>query len=236
MRAHRFTVDGLRFFHEFLDSQTTENPQGWSLAALVDPALTSPLEQDLELELRHFDSRLQLAQYLDESFLACDLRPATDDKCFWAWVAAYYFEHVCPKGRNGAWSPGARQRWIPESGDWRRYYRHLFAGPWGIYKAHREQPARALAVLCQPPGRPGDVVEQLASRHKVVTSPAVLQFATEVFVDRATGKLRRGAGGKGTGSARRLIAVLDQFDLTWDFDVVGAKQLHLLLPTEFTRS
>jgi hypothetical protein len=183
--------------------------------------------------MQEFSSRLELSRYLDSKFGASGYKPAVDDKALWAWIACFYFERVCPKARGGGWAPGARQRWIPESGDWRRYYRHLFAGPWGIYRAHRDKPGRALALLCQPPGRPGDVVEQLASRQKVVTSRTLLQFATNAFVDPKSGRLRRGAGGKGAGSARRLIDVLDQFDLTWDFDVIGDEGLDRLLPKEF---
>ena len=107
------------------------------------------------------------------------------------------------------------------------------AGPYGIYRAHRDHPERALALLCQHPGRPGELVEQLASRQQVVTNSAIVGTATRLFVDSGTRKLRKNSGGKGKGSPRRLVAVLDQFDVTWDLSSLTELELADMLPEEF---
>ena len=73
--------------------------------------------------------------------------------------------------------PGALARHIPEPGNFQRYYRHLLAGPYRIYRAHRDDPQRALALLCQPLDSPGDVVEQLASRQELVTNRGIMELA-----------------------------------------------------------
>jgi hypothetical protein len=90
-----------------------------------------------------------------------------------------------------------------------------------------------MAVLCQRPGRPGDLVEQLASRQQVVTNPMLMQIATDWFVDSATGQQRRNANSKGPGGPRRFIDVLNQFDLTWDLSLIPADEFRARLPPEF---
>ena len=82
---------------------------------------------------------------------------------------------------------------------------------------------------------PGDVVEQLASRQEVVTNPGILELATKLYVDSATQRIKRGAGGKSGGSARRLYDVIEQFDLTWDLYASSGDELAAVMPKEFAR-
>jgi len=90
-----------------------------------------------------------------------------------------------------------------------------------------------MAVLCQRPGRPGDLVEQLASRQQVVTNPTIMQVATDRYVDPSTNKQLPSANSKGPGGARRFIDVLSQFDVTWDLSMMSPGDLHAHLPKEF---
>jgi hypothetical protein len=187
------------------------------------------------LARREFGTRFELAEYLHKRFSESDFRPQRLDAALWAWIACFYFREICPVSR-GIPQPGSAPRWIPLSSDWRRYYRHLVAGPYGIYHAHRDAPTRALAVLCQRPGRPGDLVEQLASRQQVVTNPMIMQVATDWFVDPTTGQQRRNANSKGPGGPRRFIDVVSQFDLTWDLSMISAAEFRARLPQEFRRT
>ena len=93
-----------------------------------------------------------------------------------------------------------------------------------------------MALLCQKPGRPGDLVEQLASRQQLVTNAAIMQTATDCFVDPVKGTQRKSANSKGTGGARRFVAVLSQFDVTWDLSMLSASGLQAMLPREFSAS
>lgn len=104
-----------------------------------------------------------------------------------------------------------------------------------IYRAHRDRPQVALALLAGPLAKPGEVVEQFAARMEWVTNPSVMEVVTSLYLDKAKGKLRRGAGGKGRGSARRLAAILWQFDRTFDLYSVPPMQLIGMLPGEFER-
>lgn len=236
MKLSRFTPTGIGVFQAFLDSLNTGTHLPWPESALADSAYSEIATEDVDLEFRSFNSRFELAKYLHEAFDSGGFRALSGDSGLWAWIACHYFREICPRAKGGELKPGASPRWIPRSGDFRRYYRHLVAGPFFVYQAHKDHPERAMALLCQRPGRPGDLVEQLASRQQVVTNATIMQVATELFVDRATGQQRKNANRKGRGGPRRLIDVLGQFDVTWDMSLMTADQLRDRLPPEFKES
>lgn len=233
MELRRFNEAGIRAFSDFIDFCTSDQPKPYPESALTSPIQSEPVCDDVELERRSFASRYELAEYLNNQFEAADFRPTRNDTGLWSWLACFYFREICPKSRGGAWDPGKSARWIPRSNDFRRYYRHLIAGPYAIYRTHRDDPLRAMAALCQRPGRPGDLVEQLASRQQIITNPGIMQVATDWFVDLSTGQQNKMANSKKAGGARRFIDVLGQFDITWDLSMMPADALHNLLPKEF---
>jgi hypothetical protein len=232
MVVRRLNAKGIASFQAFLDSCTADVPLPWPESILSDPDSSEPIEGSVELESRGFASRFEMAEYLHTQFELAGFRPKRTDAGLWAWIACFFFPRICPSSR-GVLQPGSTPRWIPQNSDWRRYYRHLIAGPYGIYHAHREAPKRALAVLCQRPGRPGDLVEQLASRQQIVTNPSIMQVATDWFVDPGSGQQRRNANSKGAGGPRRFVDVLNQFDLTYDLSSMSPEELHTRLPLEF---
>lgn len=161
------------------------------------------------------------------------LRNLERDVELWAWLSLHYFEQLCPPDDEGRRKPGERARWIPAVDDYRKYYRHLVAGPYRIYRAHRDNPSRVMAVLAGPVDQPGDIAEQLASRHEIVTNKAAMALATALYIDPATGSPKKGAAGRGPGSARRLADILNQFDLTWDLYAMDAAAMQTMMPKEF---
>lgn len=233
MKLRRFTESGLRAFEDFLDSCTSDTPTAYPEGILSDPLQTEPIDADVFLGPVIPVTRFAMAKYLDDAFEAAGFHPRRNDVGLWAWLACFYFRDICIESRDGRWKPGSITRWIPRSNDFRRYYRHLVAGPYAIYRAHRDNPNRAMAVLCQRPGSPGDLVEQLASRQQIITNPAIMQVASNWFVDSETGRQNKRANSKKAGGARRFIDVLAQFDVTWDLSMMSAESLLALLPTEF---
>jgi hypothetical protein len=92
-----------------------------------------------------------------------------------------------------------------------------------------------MALLGGPLDRPGEIVEQFASRQETVTNQATVQTTTDLYWDHANNKPKRRAGGKGAGSARRLADVLLQFDATWGLYAMKSSGLFELLPKEFNK-
>lgn len=235
MNLRRLNAHGVERMSAFLDSLTTPTPEALPYEILENPATSETVVGDIEVEQRSFSSRLEVARYLDERFGDTETRGIERDHGVWAWLALLFFDTLCPPGPGGVRKPGARARWLPEVTNFRRYYRHLLAGPYLIYRAHRDDPDRAMILLCGSINTMGDIVEQLASRQELVTNRAVVGAATRLYYDTAKRAPRRGAGGKGPGSPRRLADILNQLDLTWDLYAMSESDVVARLPSEFDR-
>ncbi len=235
MKVRRFNEHGIQQLSQFLDSLTTDEPHPYPAELLTDPEATEQVDPEVEVEHSPFELRFDAAEYLSAQLGGVGIENLDRDRGLWAWLALFYFNQLCPAEPDGKMKPGERARWIPAVGDFRKYYRHLLAGPFRIYRAHRDQPNRVRAVLCTPLHKPGDIAEQLASRQELVTNAAVMAAATELYVAAASGKPKRGAAGRGPGSARRLAEVLNQFELTWDLYSMSTPAIVQMLPDEFDR-
>lgn len=235
MRVARLNSSGIATFAGWLETLKTGGSLQAPVSLLTNLQTTEAFNAEVDVEVRGFANRFEAAEYLHARFAAAGLTDIERDGGLWAWLSLFYFDAVCPLGKGGIRKPGAVARHILEPGNFQRYYRHLLAGPYRIFRAHRENPMRAFVLLCQPLDSPGDVVEQLASRQEVVTNPGILELATKLYVDATTQRIKRGAGGKSSGSARRLYDVIDQFDLTWDLYASSGTELAAVMPKEFVK-
>ncbi len=128
----------------------------------------------------------------------------------WTWLAFWLFDVICPR------EPGGKRRWQADDsryvfrrGDFRKHYRHLLAGPYFLVRAHIDSGTLVQPVLSNPPYRPGELYEQLASRKPIFLSQGAMNIARRLYWDAGKGKLRRGAGGSGARSPRRLCSGSD---------------------------
>ncbi len=234
MKLRRLNADGLRLFAEYLDALKT-TPAEPPPVALLTEAATSEQVAAVEIARQTFGSRFAAGELLLDTLETAHLTDVARDAGLWAWLSLLHFDEVCPPDGRGHRKPGERARHIPEVRNFQRYYRHLLAGPWRIYRSHRDDPARAMVVLCQPLHTPGDLVEQLASRQELVTNRAFLAAATALYVDPDTRLPKRGGGGKSRGTARRLADFCNQIDVTWDLYALESPELLAKLPKEFNR-
>lgn len=200
---------------EFSDPELA-TASGWPLPPLSDFAVAT---------------RWHLAVAL---FRSLGHRPEGVSPREWSWLALQLFDVLCPAvdGRRKV-REDARYILLPQ--DFRKAYRHLLAGPFLLYTAHQDSPGAMRGLLATRPESPGEVYEQLASRKFLITSEAVVTVATQLYLDEASGMLKRGAGGDGAGTPRRLGDVLQQFDKTYDLQAIAPETLLNLLPKEFSR-
>jgi len=222
MKIRCFNKTGLAQFNEFLAS--SGNPP------LLDSDITSRVvAPQVEIKKRLFSSRFEIGEYLNKIFESTQIPNIAYDKYLWSWLALFYFEQLCPNGK-----PGEFARMCLNPDKWNKYYRHLLAGPYRIYRMHRKSPELTRVLLLNPPHQPGDIYEQLASRQQMATNRTLLKVATALYLD-AQNKHKRGAAGKGAGSARRLADVWNQFDLTWDLYYMDSGEILDMLPAEFEK-
>jgi len=231
MLARRLTTEGIEQFDSFLVSLRDDSSLDAPTDLLTGSATSAPIDADVEAEPREYHSRLEIAEHLNR-VLRIDSTNLRTDAGFWTWMALCWFETLCP-ALQGRWQPGEESRWIADLEDPRKSCRHILAGPYQVYRAHRDEPGRALSLLCGPPQQLGLLVTLIASRPSLVTCRAVVGAATRLYYDSAKGRNRPGLSGKGPGSPRRFADILSQLDLTWDLHSLTTEDLLELLPAEF---
>ena len=229
--ARRLTSEGMEKFAEFLSSLRSDRSLDAPLELLTGVSTSAMIDADVDAEPREFRSRLEVAEHLHR-ILKVDASSLRNDAGFWTWLALCWFEALCPTFQ-GHWQPGETNRWVAELEDPRQSCRHILAGPYQIYRAHREDPARALSLLSGPPPQLGPLVTLIASRPSLATCQAVVGAATRLYYDSSKGRNRPGLSGKGPGSPRRFADILSQLDLTWDLHSLSTQELLDLLPGEF---
>ena len=233
MLARRLTQTGIEQFDAFLASLKDNPSADAPLDLLTDAATSEPIDMEVEAEVRRFRSRLEVAEHLHR-LLRMDSSTLRTDAGFWCWLSLYWFERLCPVVKD-RWSPGDRFRWLADLEDPRKTCRHILVGPFQIYRAHRDDPRRAMSLLCGTPSKPGLLVPLIASRPSLVTCNAVVGVATRLYYDAANARNRPGLNSKSPGSPWRFADVLSQLDLTWDLHSLSIDELLRLLPPEFDR-
>jgi hypothetical protein len=233
MLARRLTSAGIAQFEEWLHGRPEDASRAVPRELLTADATSEALEVEIDATPRSFQSRLDVAEHL-QLLLKSDVTTLRVDNGFWTWLALHWFEELCPH-RGGVRRPGHSARWIARLQNPRRACRHLLAGPYQVLRAHRDDPARAMSLLCGRPAQGSPLVTWIASRPSLVTCPAVVGAATRLYYDAARGRNRRNLEGREPGSPRRFADLLSQLDLTWDLHSLSVEQLLELLPAEFDR-
>jgi hypothetical protein len=187
-----------------------------------------------EMEIRPIDNRLDLAAILYNSINEnLKLKRLEADQGMWSWLAAAWMPALF-HNRPKAAKIGEQARWILDVQK-TRYYRHLLAGPYFIYNHHYPDPEKALSILGGSAIVPGELVGQIAASSDIAFSVGA-EVATILYIDQKTGKPKKGSGGAGAGSPRRLTAAyLNQIDLTVDYRGMTADQVISILPIEFDK-
>jgi hypothetical protein len=220
---------GQEALREFLADLRHDPATAPPMSILTDPATSDPLPFEVTVEPRAFASRFEAGEYLYELFRTASALAVDRDKGLWAWLALFCFESLCPEIR-GRRSPGEDARWILDLRP-RRYFRHLLAAPYVIYRAYAVRPHDAMILLCQPLHRPGNYVAELTSRKELLTSQAVIGAATRLYYDPKTGKPRRkGQSRTAPGNLARFVRIVSQLDVTWDLYSLTADALLWRLP------
>ena len=178
-----------------------------------------------------FELAMSLVQPVEEaeaSGLAIEHWPG-----LWDWLAAYYFDAICPIRADGSRAVKALPLYRLES-DFRRSYRHRICGPVSRARHLREH---AKILLHGPPHTLTDWEEQAAARYETGGNPGIAEVLCLLYWDQETEKPKRGAAPnkKVPGTLRRFGDIMRQFSLTYDLSAISAAGLLELLPREFDK-
>ncbi len=233
MQIRRLSVQGIAEAVEELALVRAGETESLSRALLESDEFSESIGLRVSAP-REITTRWQLGIWLYQHLDGRIDERTVADPGFWSWMAVWLFDLICPV-REGQRKVRDDARYILRSGDFRKSYRHLVAGPYLLYRAHADAPNVLRVLLATAPDAPGEIYEQLASRKYLITSRAVVETVQRLYYDAQAATVRRGAAGAGAGSARRFGEILQQFDKTYDLNSIGANRLIELLPREFDR-
>jgi len=231
-QLRRLNASGEERFSNHLRELRSGNELAFPVEIISSDEFSEPIVGGGSIETRQFRSRFEFAEYLNAEFPKMKLHGINTDHGMWAWLAALFFEQLCKRDRRGRCRPGEHARWIPVN-SYSKYYRHLVAGPYRVFRAYRDTPQLCYALLANPLHTPGELYEQLVSSQRIVTNRPIVEAASILYFDKDRGCLRTGAGVSGPGGPRRLVAVANQLSLTWDVHSSTAEDFISLLPGEF---
>jgi hypothetical protein len=201
---------------------------------LNESTFSEPLEGKVLVENQVFADRFEFGSYLVDLLKPFDRASISFDRGLWSWLAAFYFEQLCPRDERG--NRTLRRYYVYALSESRVYYRHLVRTPWFLVSIHGDACKFLLASRADdkaPLGRQSYLLDQLAARQFVISSPALIGAAKRLYTDQRTGQPTRGAGARGSGSPRRLALLANQLSLTFDIHDMPVGQLLKLLPEEF---
>lgn len=238
--VRRFTPAGFDAFRQFVSRAAAGGSAPAPEMLLTDPRYSEPAPFAATVDRRVFGSRYELGVFLCDRLKAAPAATISRDHRLWSWLALYWFDQLAPlRADNTRRIYRPETLILPEKPDYTRYYRHFIRTPWLAVTLHGD----AARVLLIPPGkgnepplaRRGELVEQLGSRQWIFGNRTIIRGAFDMYFDAAEGRPRRGSGGSGGGSPRRLATIVDQLELTWDLHDCSPEQFVELLPREFDR-
>jgi hypothetical protein len=233
VRVREFNDAGIEKFRYYLISMRETGESETLLTELLsDETYTKILLNKIEVEPQNFPTKFAIAGYLHEKVSGISPAKKYRNIGMWTWLAAFYFDVLCPADENGTRKIGEESRYILNGDEWDRIFRHLLAGPVMIYDLHH---ANSIVLLYNPVDETGDFLAQLMGRQEIGTNRAVIEAAKLLYWDEEKKRPKRGSSPQEhkPGTLRRFVDVLQQFDLTYDLYSISGDELIQLLPGEF---
>lgn len=225
-------AEGIAKFSEYLAALRTAPSKVPPSELLTDGRYSDPFSPELTIQERAFSSAFEIGEYIIGVFQNCEDRLISRNSGLWSWLALFYFDQLCKSDPSGNRKPLENAVYVLEERfSFRRYYRHAIRTPWMAVKEHGEH-AKVL-LLTSGKGTRTDIAEQLGAYQHLFANKTIIASAYAMYFDSLQQKPRRGAGGKGGGSARRLASIARQLELTYDLQDCTASKFLALLPREF---
>jgi hypothetical protein len=224
--VYEFDGKGLVAFKRIFEGTLDE-----TAVVATDPQFASRVAGTKSLSDAPASTSKELAQRVLTA-LGPDWRDLLSRPGVWAWLTFALRDIVFPKDAHSERYPGEVHRWYPsDPGDYRKAQRHLVRMPVVLLGNLGDL---ADHLLCGPPQTLPEIREQLTSQQDMF-SPEFQRAARQLYFDDTKGGLKRGGGGKGAGTPRRLAKVRQQLDVTWNLFDLDAAHIIRLLPKEFSK-
>jgi len=224
-------IEGFRQYLQRLRAGAKEVAPSW---LLTDTSTSAMMPSAPEIKKKVFSSRFDFGQHLSQMLSPLGRRSISHHHALWTWLSLYFFDELCPLQADGTRRVLEDAVYVvPARYNHQRYYRHIARTSWLTVSDHGGN-AKVLLTGSERGSR-SEIFEQIASRQGMLGNPTIVAGAFELYFDQANGRQKKGAGGKGAGSPRRLAAIVQQLELTYDLAACTTGQLLELLPKEFDR-
>jgi len=225
-------AEGLEKFSEYLAALRAAPSMAPPFDLLTDGRFSDPFDPPVTIEQRSFASAYEIGAYMIEVFANCEDRLISRNHGLWTWLALFYFDELCKPDASGNRKALQEPLYVlDERFSFYRYYKHGVRTPWAAVKMHGEY--SKVLLLTVGKGIRTDITESLGGYQDIFGNKTIIASAYSMYFDSTQQKPRRGAGGKGGGSARRLANVSRQLELTYDLQECSPAQFLDLLPKEF---
>jgi len=228
-----FNEDGLNEFERIIGEIRNNNLKNIPEDLLFSPQYSEKYEPVINVHMVDYMNKNELVPYITEQLNLRENKNLYFDKGLWSWLAALYFNNICPVDGNGKRKVNESAFYVlrdPKS--YTKYYRHLLAYPSRLYSELAESSRIFLIGSFQ---KRGEITEQFGAYQEIALNKGILDAANIMYWDDGSQNLKRGAAGKGAGSARRLVRIIRQYQITYDLNSMTGKQIVNLLPGEFSK-
>lgn len=228
-----FNDDGLNEFERIVREVREGNLKNIPEDLLFSDSYSEPLEPIVNIKRVDFKNKNELVPYIVEILSLRGNKHFYFNRGLWSWLAAFYFDNICPVDGNGKRKVNETAFYVlRDPKNYTKYYRHLLAYPCRLFS---ELDTSSKIFLIGSFLKRGEITEQFGAYQEIALNKGILDAANIMYWDDSVKNLKRGAAGKGGGSARRLVRIIRQYQLTYDLNSMNGKEIVGLLPSEFAK-
>lgn len=235
MTIRRFNAKGVQLFEAYVLRcrqlhKANEPLEPMTQELLTDPECSTATAYQLPDGAVDFKDKLSIGEYFCRVIPDDMHAEARLDKELWTWLAAYFFDEIT-EGRKKI----KETRAYVASIGFQDFYRHLLLGPYFVYFNSRDNPDRVRVLLYNDPTTMNEVMVQFGSYQTLMQNKSLQSIVQRLFFDEKTKKIKKGAGGKGAGTPRRLMDFFRQIELNYDLPSIDEDGIWSMLPGEFEK-
>lgn len=228
-----FNEEGLVEFERIISEIRNGAMKEVPSTLLFDEQFSEAYEPIINIENVDYKNKSELVSYLVSQLNLRTSKHLYFNTGIWTWLSAFYFDNICPVDGNGKRKVNESAFYVlKDPKNYTKYYRHLLAYPCRLYSELDQSSKIFLIGTFQ---KRGEITEQFGAYQEIALNKGILDAANILYWDDTTENLKRGAAGKGAGSARRLVRIIRQYQMTYDLNTMKGEEIVDLLPNEFAK-
>ena len=133
LKIRQFNNEGLALFAKYLEEIKIKNHDRLPHNFITDSTYSVELADNIKIEIKFFENKSEFIKCLYPFVRKIRIDNLYYRSSLWSWLAAAYFDTLCPQLEDGSRKIESLDRYILNTNQWNRYYRHLIASPLRLY-------------------------------------------------------------------------------------------------------